>query len=322
MKQSKIIVAGIGPGSEQDITPAVLAAVREADVVVGYKYYFRFIRDFVRPDAECIDTGMKRERARAEQAFEYAEQGKTVCVISSGDAGIYGMTPLIYEMKRERQSNVEIIALPGISAFQKAASLLGAPIGHDFCVISLSDLMTPWERIERRILAAAQADFVTAVYNPKSDGRYWQIYRLREIFLREGRSPETPVGYVRQAGREEQEIHITTLAAFDPETVDMFTVVLIGNSQTYTFNQNIITPRGYYRETRRGQKIDRQAILRKLVEIQYDRNDIAFQRGTFRVRGDVIEVIPAGYNEKAVRIEMFDDEVERILEVDVLTGEI
>ena len=181
MKQSKIIVAGIGPGSEQDITPAVLAAVREADVVVGYKYYFRFIRDFVRPDAECIDTGMKRER----------------------------------------QSNVEIIALPGISAFQKAASLLGAPIGHDFCVISLSDLMTPWERIERRILAAAQADFVTAVYNPKSDGRYWQIYRLREIFLREGRSPETPVGYVRQAGREEQEIHITTLAAFDPETVDM-----------------------------------------------------------------------------------------------------
>lgn len=250
MKQSKIIVAGIGPGSEQDITPAVLAAVREADVVVGYKYYFRFIRDFVRPDAECIDTGMKRERARAEQAFEYAEQGKTVCVISSGDAGIYGMTPLIYEMKRERQSNVEIIALPGISAFQKAASLLGAPIGHDFCVISLSDLMTPWERIERRILAAAQADFVTAVYNPKSDGRYWQIYRLREIFLREGRSPETPVGYVRQAGREEQEIHITTLAAFDPETVDMFTVVLIGNSQTYTFNQNIITPRGYYRETR------------------------------------------------------------------------
>ena len=98
MKQSKIIVAGIGPGSEQDITPAVLAAVREADVVVGYKYYFRFIRDFVRPDAECIDTGMKRERARAEQAFEYAEQGKTVCVISSGDAGIYGMTPLIYEM--------------------------------------------------------------------------------------------------------------------------------------------------------------------------------------------------------------------------------
>ncbi|MCE8617852.1 precorrin-3B C(17)-methyltransferase [Bacteroides fragilis] len=250
MKQPKIIVAGIGPGSEQDITPAVLAAVSEADVVVGYKYYFRFIRDFVRPDAECIDTGMKRERVRAEQAFEYAEQGKTVCVISSGDAGIYGMTPLIYEMKRKRQSDVEIIALPGISAFQKAASLLGAPVGHDFCVISLSDLMTPWERIERRIIAAAQADFVTAVYNPKSEGRYWQLYRLRELFLQEGRSPETPVGYVRQAGRDEQEIHVTTLSAFDPEEVDMFTVIIIGNSQTYSFGETMITPRGYYRETK------------------------------------------------------------------------
>ena len=250
MKQPKIIVAGIGPGSEQDITPAVLAAVSEADVVVGYKYYFRFIRDFVRPDAECIDTGMKRERVRAEQAFEYAEQGKTVCVISSGDAGIYGMTPLIYEMKRERQSDVEIIALPGISAFQKAASLLGAPVGHDFCVISLSDLMTPWERIERRIIAAAQADFVTAVYNPKSEGRYWQLYRLRELFLQEGRSPETPGGYVRQAGRDEQEIHVTTLSAFDPEEVDMFTVIIIGNSQTYSFGETMITPRGYYRETK------------------------------------------------------------------------
>lgn len=250
MKQPKIIVAGIGPGSEQDITPAVLAAVSEADVVVGYKYYFRFISDFVRADAECIDTGMKRERVRAEQAFQYAEQGKTVCVISSGDAGIYGMTPLIYEMKRERQSNVEIIALPGISAFQKAASLLGAPVGHDFCVISLSDLMTPWERIERRIIAAAQADFVTAVYNPKSEGRYWQLYRLQELFLQEGRSPETPVGYVRQAGRQEQEIHVTTLSAFNPEEVDMFTVIIIGNSQTYSFGETMITPRGYYRETK------------------------------------------------------------------------
>ena len=158
MKQPKIIVAGIGPGSEQDITPAVLEVVREADVVVGYKYYFRFIQPYLHPETECIDTGMKRERTRAEQAFELAEQGKTVCVISSGDAGIYGMTPLIYEMKRERNSNVEVIALPGISAFQKAASLLGAPIGHDFCVISLSDLMTPWDRIEKRIHAAAKAD--------------------------------------------------------------------------------------------------------------------------------------------------------------------
>ena len=221
MKQPKIIVAGIGPGSEQDITPAVLEAVHEADVVVGYKYYFRFIQPYLHPETECIDTGMKRERTRAEQAFELAEQGKTVCVISSGDA-------------------------PGISAFQKAASLLGAPVGHDFCVISLSDLMTPWERIERRIRAAAMADFVTAVYNPKSEGRYWQLYRLKELFLAEGRAPETPVGYVRQAGREEQEVHLTTLADFNPEEVDMFTVILIGNSQSYAWNGKFITPRGYY----------------------------------------------------------------------------
>ena len=139
----RIIVAGLGPGSEVDITPAVLQAVKEADVIVGYKYYFRFVKPYLKPETECIDTGMKKERDRAKQAFDLAEQGKTVCVISSGDAGIYGMTPLIYEMKRERQSDIEVISLPGISAFQKAASLLGAPIGHDFCVISLSDLMTP-----------------------------------------------------------------------------------------------------------------------------------------------------------------------------------
>lgn len=249
MKQPKIIVAGIGPGNESDITPAVISALQEADIVVGYKYYFRFVTPHLRPGTKCIDTGMKRERARAEQAFEWAEEGNTVCVISSGDAGIYGMTPLIHEMKRERNSDVEIASLPGISAFQKAASLLGAPIGHDFCVLSLSDLMTPWSRIEKRIIAAAAADFVTAVYNPKSEGRYWQLYRLKELFLQEGRSQETPVGYVRQAGRPEQEVHITTLEDFDPEEADMFTVILIGNSQSYEWNGAFITPRGYYRET-------------------------------------------------------------------------
>ena len=240
----KIIIAGIGPGSKEDITPAVLEAVWEANAIVGYKYYFQFIKLYVKPGCECIDTGMKRERERAEQAFELAEQGKTVVVISSGDAGIYGMAPLIYEMKKAHQSDVEIESLPGISAFQKAASLLGAPIGHDMCIISLSDLMTPWEVIERRIKAAAVGDFVTAVYNPKSHGRYWQLYRLQELFLK-NRSADTPVGYVRQAGREEQEIKITTLEKFDPEDVDMFTVILIGNSQSYIADGKIITPRGY-----------------------------------------------------------------------------
>lgn len=247
MNKARIIVAGIGPGSAGDMTPAVLDAVRRSDVIIGYKYYFQFIEPYVKPGAACIDTGMKKERERAEEAFAQAEQDKTVCVVSSGDAGIYGMAPLIWEMKRERGSNVEIEVLPGISAFQKAASLLGAPIGHDFCILSLSDLMTPWETIERRIRAAAVADFVTAVYNPKSNGRYWQLYRLQEIFLQH-RDPSTPVGFVRQAGREEQEVTLTTLEAFDPEQVDMFTVVIIGNSQSYTFEGKFITPRGYYRE--------------------------------------------------------------------------
>jgi len=244
----RIIVAGIGPGSREDITPAVMTAVGEADVVVGYKYYFQFVEQYLKPGCECVDTGMKKERERAEQAFQIAEQGKTVVVISSGDAGIYGMAPLIYEMKQAHQSDVEIETLPGISAFQKAASLLGAPIGHDMCIISLSDLMTPWEMIERRIKAAATGDFVTAIYNPKSHGRYWQLYRLVELFLQE-RSADTPVGYVRQAGREEQTVHLTTLGAFDPEDVDMFTVILIGNSQSYIADGKFITPRGYYGPT-------------------------------------------------------------------------
>ena len=192
MNKGKIIVAGIGPGSEADITPAVLAAIQSSDVIIGYKYYFRFITHLLREGTECIDTGMKREQARAEQAFAYANEGKTVCVISSGDAGIYGMTPLIYEMKKESGSEIEI-------------------------------------------------------YNPKSEGRYWQLYRLKELFLQE-RKPETPVGYVRQAGREEQEVFVTTLADLDPEQIDMFTVVLIGNSQTYLSGNHMITPRGYYGE--------------------------------------------------------------------------
>ena len=264
----KIIIAGLGPGNEGDMTLAVREALQSADVVVGYQYYFQFIKPYVREDCECVDTGMKKERQRAEQAIELAEQGKTVVVISSGDAGIYGMTPLIYEMKRHHAAtDIEVSSLPGISAFQKAASLLGAPIGHDLCIISLSDLMTPWEVIERRIKAAATGDFVTAIYNPKSHGRYWQLYRLQELFLQE-RSAETPVGYVRQAGRDDEEMKITTLGAFDPEDIDMFTVVLIGNSQSYIADGHIITPRGYYREeTTEGNKIGQNIMIESFQTI-------------------------------------------------------
>lgn len=264
----KIYVAGIGPGSPDDITPAVLQAVQDSDVVVGYKYYFQFVERYLRPGTECIDTGMKKERDRALQAFQLAEQGKTVCVISSGDAGIYGMTPLIYEMQRERGTDIDIIPLPGISAFQKAASLLGAPMGHDFCVVSMSDLMTPWQLIERRIRCAAEGDFVTAVYNPKSHGRYWQLHRLKELFL-QYRHEDNVVGYVRQAGREDQEVKVTTLRDFDPDDVDMFTIVIIGNSMSYLDGSTFITPRGYYRDRQeQGASVGQSIMIKSFQTIR------------------------------------------------------
>ena len=267
MKQKKITVVGIGPGSSSDITPAVAEAISQADVVVGYRYYFQFVSPYIK-HCECVDTGMKRERERAVTAFTLAEEGKSVVVISSGDAGIYGMASLIYEMRQERHSDVEVVTLPGISAFQKAASLLGAPIGHDLCLISLSDLMTPWELIERRITAAATGDFVTAVYNPRSHDRYWQLFRLQELFLAH-RAPTTPVGYVRQAGRDDQQVTVTTLQQFDPEAVDMFTIVIIGNSQSYIADGRMITPRGYYaQQTQSAGAVGRQIMTESFRTIR------------------------------------------------------
>ncbi|MDE6668903.1 MAG: precorrin-3B C(17)-methyltransferase [Muribaculaceae bacterium] len=258
--KSKITIIGIGPGSQGDMTLHAVEILRQADIIVGYKYYIPFISSILKEGAEIVQNGMKQEQKRIEKAFEIAESGRDVCVISSGDCGIYGMAPLVYEMLRQRGSDIEVEVIPGISAFQKAASLLGAPMGHDFCVISLSDLMTPWAMIEKRIRAAAEADFVTAVYNPKSNGRYWELYRLKEIFL-EIRNPQTPVGYVRQAGRDGEEIKLTTLEDFDPEDVDMFTVVLIGNSQTYQWKDFMITPRGYYKNEETSENAPGQAIM-------------------------------------------------------------
>ncbi len=259
--KGKIFVVGLGPGSEKYIAPAAIEAVKQSDVVVGYKYYFEFISSYLE-GKECLDSGMRKERDRAEMAFLKAEEGKVVSVISSGDSGIYGMAPLIWEMKKYRESEVDIEIVPGISAFQMAASKLGAPIGHDTCIISLSDLMTPWEKIEKRIIAAADADFVTAIYNPKSNGRYWQLYRLKELFLKY-RDENTPVGFVRQAGREEEDVFVTSLKDFNPEDVDMFTVVIIGNSKAYTFEKKIITPRGYYKEDEEGKYGVGQSIMIK-----------------------------------------------------------
>lgn len=276
----KITVIGIGPGNAGDMTSRAIDALRDADIVVGYKYYIPFIAPLIKQGAEIVQNGMKQEQKRIETAFDIAQSGRDVCVISSGDSGIYGMASLVYEMLHERNSDIEVEVVPGISAFQKAASLLGAPIGHDFCVISLSDLMTPWSLIERRIKAAVDADFITAVYNPKSTGRYWELYRLKELFL-EGRSPETPVGYVRQAGREEQKVTVTTLQDFDPEEVDMFTVVIIGNSQSYLWNGHLITPRGYYRnandcENRPGQSIMIESF--RTIEREMSHPDIPLDR--------------------------------------------
>lgn len=243
---NKIYSVGIGPGGVEFMTAEALKAIEVSDVVIGYKFYLDLVKDLV-GDKEVFGTGMKKERERAAEAFRIAKEGKTVAVVSSGDSGVYGMAPLLWEMKYVEKHDTEIEVVAGISAMMAAASILGAPLGHDFCSVSMSDLLTPWATIEKRIVAAASADFVTGVYNPKSKGRFWQLARLREIFL-EHRADDTPVGVVRHAGRPEQASFVTTLKDFDVEKVDMFSVVVIGNSQSHGFEGKMVTPRGYYKE--------------------------------------------------------------------------
>lgn len=243
MKQ-KIYSIGIGPGNEKYLTPQAQTAIAAAEVVVGYGPYLEYVKPLLE-GKHLLDTGMKKERERAAKAFEFAEKAKTVAVISSGESGVYGMAPLLWEMKAELKSEVELEVVPGISAMFAAASKLGAPLGHDFCSISMSDLLTPWEKIENRIQAAATADFVTAIYNPLSKGRFWQLMRLKAIFL-EQRSADTPVGICRNVGRPDEQIEVITLGELEVDKADMFTVILIGNSQSYAFANAMITPRGYY----------------------------------------------------------------------------
>jgi len=242
----KIIVASLGPGNDLMMTPQVLEAIRSADAVVGYTGYIKSIEHLIPSNARRISTGMTGEVQRAEEAFTLAAEGLRVAVVSSGDAGIYGMAPLILELHANgRWPGVTVEVLGGISAFQSAAARLGAPISHDFCAISLSDLMTSWEVIEKRIVAAASADFVTAVYNPRSRDRYWQIHRFKELFLRH-RSPSTPVGIVRNVSRGDESVVLTTLGEFNLDSLDMFTVMLVGNSTTFFSGEWMITPRGYF----------------------------------------------------------------------------
>jgi len=247
--KNKIYIVGIGPGSAEQLTPQASTAITNAEVIVGYKLYLKLIAPLTEGKQIC-GTGMKKERERAIEAFELAQTGKTVAVISSGDAGVYGMASLLWEMKMQNGINdVELEVVPGISAMFAGAALLGAPLGHDFCSISLSDLLTPWHTIESRIVAAASADFVTAIYNPHSNDRYWQLSRLKEIFLQH-RSPETPVGLAHHVGRPEQSTQVVRLAELEADMADMFTVVIIGNSQSKAFEGHIVTPRGYYNEAK------------------------------------------------------------------------
>ncbi|WP_158850696.1 precorrin-3B C(17)-methyltransferase [Algibacter sp. L1A34] len=256
----KITVAGLGPGDIDYMLPIVKNALEKADVVIGYDYYFQFGATLFKEDAELISMPLGKEEARAHKAIEKAKEDKHVVVIGSGDASIYAMAAIVYEVvSKENHDDIELETLPGVSAFLAAGSKLGAPLGHDFCCISLSDLMTPWNRIEKRIKAAAMGDFVTSLYNPKSIKRHWQLGRLQKIFLSE-RSPNTPVAIIRHVTRPEEALKITTLGEFNPEDVDMFCLVMIGNSQTYRFKDYLVTPRGYLnRKPHTGKEIQQES---------------------------------------------------------------
>lgn len=250
MMKGKLLVVGFGPGSFDHITKRAVEAIGEADTIIGYSTYVDLIQGLI-TDQVIVSTGMTEEVTRAREAVRQAELGKKVAVISSGDAGVYGMAGLIYEVLVEKgwseATGVEVEIIPGISAINSCASLLGAPIMHDACTISLSDHLTPWELIAKRIEAAGQADFVIALYNPKSGKRTRQIEEAQKILL-QYRSPETPVGLVKSAYRDRQHVVLTTLKDMLDHEIGMLSTVIIGNSSTFFYEGKIITPRGYKRK--------------------------------------------------------------------------
>ncbi len=262
-----IKVVGLGPGHADYIIPMATQAISKATVVIGYHYYFQFIQHLVHPDALCIGKELSEEEKRAEIAIQHAIEGEHVVVIGSGDASIYAMASIVYQKVAEQNLDIPVETVPGISAFITAGSKLGAVLGHDFCCISLSDLMTPWTTIEKRIHAAAMGDFVTGLYNPKSKKRYWQLQTLKNIYL-EYRSATTPVAICKQLGRTEEKIKITTLGDLDVNDVDMFCVVLIGNSQTFRYKDHLITPRGYLnRKPETGEEIQQASFAEILNNV-------------------------------------------------------
>ena len=238
-----LTVVGIGPGDGSLLAPMALAALERATVIVGYGTYVDLLDPTLLAGREVVVTGMKKEMDRVRAAVDRSLAGADVAIVSSGDAGVYGMAGLALELLGE-ETDVEFAVVPGIPALAAGAALLGAPLTHDFAVISLSDLMTPWEVIEKRIEHAAAADFVIVLYNPRSRRRDWQLARAMEL-IAPHRDAATPVGLVRSAYREGQAVSTCSLAQFDPAQADMLSIVFVGNASTRLMGRRMVTPRGY-----------------------------------------------------------------------------
>ena len=242
----RIAVVGMGPGRESMMTQQALEALDAADVIVGYTVYLDLLGERF-AGKELLSTPMKQETERCRLAFAEAAKGKRVAMVCSGDAGIYGMASLMFEIREELRDDaagIDIDVIPGITAASSGAAVLGAPLNHDFCVISLSDLLTPWELIEKRLRAAAEGDFAIAIYNPSSKKRHDYLQKACDILL-ETIEGTRPCGYVRSIGRDGEEYRTCTLAELRGEQVDMFTTVFIGNSETRVIGGKMVTPRGY-----------------------------------------------------------------------------
>jgi cobalt-precorrin 5A hydrolase/precorrin-3B C17-methyltransferase len=235
-------VIGLGPGARDLTAPRALAELRDAEIVVGLDQYVDQIRDVLAPGVRIEATGLGAEEQRARSAVDLARAGHRVALIGSGDAGVYAMASPALD--HEETAEIDVVCIPGITAATTASNVLGAPLGHDHCSISLSDLHTPWPAIERRVRAAAEGDFVVSFYNPRSAKRDWQLPKALAI-LAEHRPPTTPIGWVRNAGRPDETHGLTTLAEFDPASVDMYTTVIAGCSQSRIVAGRFVTPRGY-----------------------------------------------------------------------------
>lgn len=242
---SKLYVVGIGPGKRAGMTEEAVRALEESDVIVGYTVYVDLVKGYF-PDKPVLTTPMRREVERVELALAEAAKGKTVAMVCSGDPGVYGMSGLAQELA-ERYPGVTVQTVPGVSAVLSGAAILGAPLMHDFAVISLSDLMTPWSVIEKRLRAAAQADFVICLYNPASHKRKDYLARACDILM-ETASPDTVCGIAQNIGREGENTRVLTLKTLRDTQVDMFSTVFIGNSQTRIVGGKMVTPRGYDHE--------------------------------------------------------------------------